>query len=120
ADVARYAAQFRRQQTVHVESLSTAIGELGGRAPATPTFNFPGSDQANFLALAYSIENTCVAAYNGAIPLLAGPALVALAGSLVQVGARHAATLAVLSGGAATPAGAFDAALDQTQVLARL
>src|SRR5581483_11348490 len=110
ADVARYAAQFRRQQTVHVESLSTAIGELGGRAPATPTFNFPGSDQANFLALAYS----------GAIPLLAGPALVALAGSLVQVGARHAATLAVLSGGAATPAGAFDAALDQTQVLARL
>jgi Ferritin-like domain len=83
-----------------------------------PQFAFPVTNQAGFLKLAYTLENVGVGAYNGAGPSLTNKALLAAAGSIVQVEARHAASIAVLTGGKITPNGAFDKPLTMKQVLA--
>jgi hypothetical protein len=71
------------------------------------------------LKLAYVLENTGVGAYNGAGPALGNKMLLAAAGSIVQVEARHAAAIAVLTGAKITPTGAFDKPLSKQQVLAK-
>ena len=78
-----------------------------------PTFVFPVTNQASFLKLAYVLENTGVGAYNGAGPVAPEPALLAAAGSIVQVEARHAAAIALLTGQPVTPDGGIRQAADQ-------
>jgi hypothetical protein len=84
-----------------------------------PTFAFPVTNQSSFLKLAYTLENVGVGAYNGAGPSLKSKALLAAAGSIVQVEGRHAASIAVLTGQKITPDGAFDKPLTKAQVLAK-
>jgi hypothetical protein len=83
-----------------------------------PTFAFPVSDQASFLKLAYTLENVGVGAYNGAAPSISNPAILAAAGSIVQVEARHAAAIGLLVRKPVTPDGAFDKPLTKAKVLA--
>ena len=45
--------------------------------------------------------------------------MLAAAGSIVQVEARHAAAIALLTGHPITPSGAFDKPLTKAQVLAK-
>ena len=80
-----------------------------------PTFAFPVTNQAGFLKLAYVLENTGVGAYNGAGPSLRDKSVLAAAGSIVQIEARHAATIAVLTGQSITPNGAFDKPLSKSR-----
>ncbi len=61
------------------------------------------------------LENTGVGAYNGAGPSLSNRALLAAAGSIVQVEARHAASIALLTGQSITPNGAFDKPLTKSR-----
>ena len=82
-----------------------------------PKFSFPATNQASFLKLAYALENVGVGAYNGAGPSLKSKALLAAAGSIVQVEARHAASIAVLTSEKITPNGAFDKPLTKAEVL---
>ncbi len=112
------AASFGAEEAQHVAALLDAIKSLGGKPVKKPTFVFPVTDEKSFLKLAYTLENTGVGAYNGAGPALKSKALLAAAGSIVQVEARHAATIALLTGGMITPNGAFDKPLTTTQVLA--
>lgn len=114
----RYATEFGDQEAEHVAALTAAVKQLGGTPVAKPTFLFPVHDQKSFLALASTLENTGVGAYNGAGPSLQDKALLAAAGSIVQVEARHAASIAVLTGMPITPNGAFDKPLTSKQVLA--
>ena len=65
------------------------------------------------------LENTAVGAYNGAGPSLMNPAYLAAAGSIVQVEARHAAALGLLTKQSGTPSGAFDKPLTKAEVLAK-
>jgi Ferritin-like domain len=95
-----------------------AIKGAGGKPVKKPTFVFPVTNQASFLKLAYVLENTGVSAYNGAGPSLVDKAYLAAAGSIVQVEARHAASIAILTGMSITPSGAFDKPLTTTKVLA--
>ncbi len=113
------ATLFGEEEAAHVGALTSAIKALGAKPIAKPTFAFPGSDQASFLKLAYVLENTGVGAYNGAGPSLTDKSLLAAAGSIVQVEARHAASIAILTGMSITPNGAFDKPLTKTQVLAK-
>ena len=113
------AATFAQQEQQHVDALAMAIKSLGGTPVTKPTFVFPASDQPSFLKLAYVLENTGVGAYNGAGPSLQSKALVAAAGSIVQVEARHAAAVGLLTGSAVTPDGGFDKPLSKPQVLAK-
>jgi rubrerythrin len=113
------AALIAGHEQQHVDALTKAISAAGGKPVKKPAFVFPVTDQASFLKLAYVLENTGVGAYNGAGPALKNPAYLAAAGSIVQVEARHAAAIALLTGQSVTPDGGFDKPLSKAQVLAK-
>jgi hypothetical protein len=113
-----YATLFGEEEQDHVVALSTVIKQLGGTPVKKPTFVFPASSQASFLALASVLENTGVGAYNGAAPSLQSKKILAAAGSIVQIEARHAAAINLLIGKSPTPNQGFDIPLTKTQVLA--
>lgn len=112
------ATSFGDEEAEHVAALTKAIKAGGGKPVKKPTFVFPVNSSASFLKLAYTLENVGVGAYNGAGPSLKSKALLGAAGSIVQVEARHAASIAVLTGQKITPNGAFDKPLTTKQVLA--
>jgi hypothetical protein len=112
------AKSFGDEEAEHVAALTKAITASGGKPVKKPMFAFPGSGEKDFLKLAYVLENTGVGAYNGAGPSLQNKMLLAAAGSIVQVEARHAASIALLTGMMITPNGAFDKPLTKKQVLA--
>jgi hypothetical protein len=116
-DAKTLAAEFGDQEAQHVAALAKAVKDGGGTPVKKPTFVFPATNQTSFLKLAYVLENTGVGAYNGAGPSLRNKALLGAAGSIVQVEARHAAAIALLTGGEVTPSGGFDKALTKAQVL---
>ena len=118
-DAKALAATFGDEEAEHVMALTKAIMAAGGKPVKKPKFAFPVTDQKSFLKLAYVLENTGVGAYNGAAPSISSKALLAAAGSIVQVEARHAASIALLTGGQITPNGAFDKPLTTKQVLAK-
>jgi Ferritin-like domain len=113
-----YAEQFGAQEAEHVAALTAAIKQLGGTPVKKPTFVFAATDERTFLALASTLENTGVGAYNGAAPSLQSKQVLAEAGGIVQVEARHAAAIDLLIGKSPTPNGGFDVPLTKTQVLA--
>ena len=113
------AATFGAEEAQHVAALSNAINAAGAKPVKQPTFAFPVTDQTSFLKLAYVLENTGVGAYNGAGPSLQNKQYLAAAGSIVQVEARHAAAIGLLTNQPVTPDGAFDKPLSKAQVLAK-
>ncbi len=113
------AQTFGEEEAAHVAGLTSAIKAAGGKPVSKPTFSFPVTNQAGFLKLAYVLENTGVGAYNGAGPSLSNKQYLAVAGSIVQIEARHAASIALLTGDMITPNGAFDKPLSKAQVLAK-
>ncbi|MGI8862861.1 MAG: ferritin-like domain-containing protein [Solirubrobacteraceae bacterium] len=106
-------------EQAHVDALTKAIKAAGGTPAPKPKFVFPVTDQASFLKLAYVLENIGVGAYNGAGPSLSNPQYLAAAGSIVQVEARHAAAIGLLTNQSVTPNGGFDKPLTKAQVLAK-
>jgi len=100
----------------HVEALEGTIKKLGGKPVAKPTFNFEYSGTSGFLKLAETFENVGVGAYNGAAPGIKSKEVLAAAGSIVQVEARHAAAIALQNGKEPAPE-AFDKALEEKEVL---
>jgi hypothetical protein len=113
-----YASQFGAEEGEHVVALTAAIKRLGGTPVKKPTFVFPPTDERSFLALASVLENTGVGAYNGAAPSLQSKQVLASAGSIVQIEARHAAAIDLLIGKSPTPNQGFDKPLTKAQVLA--
>jgi Ferritin-like domain len=100
----------------HVDALKATIKQLGGKPVAEPKFDFAYSDTAGFLELAQTFEDTGVSAYNGAGPMIKSKEVLAAAGGIVQVEARHAAAIRLQNGAEPAPA-AFDTPLDEKQVL---
>jgi hypothetical protein len=114
-----YARTFGEQESAHVSALTTVIRQMGGTPVAKPTFVFPAGDERSFLKLASELENTGVGAYNGAGPSLHSKQVLAAAGAIVQVEARHAAAIDLLIGQSPTPNQGFDLPLSKSQVLAK-
>jgi rubrerythrin len=100
----------------HVATLKGTVEKLGGKPVAKPTFDFEYSGTSGFLKLAETFENTGVGAYNGAAPQVKSKEVLAAAGSIVQVEARHAAAIALQNGQEPSPS-AFDAPLEEKAVL---
>jgi serine-rich repeat adhesion-like glycoprotein len=100
----------------HVEALAATVKQLGGKPVAEPKFDFPYDDTASFLKLAQTFEDTGVSAYNGAAPSIESKDVLASAGAIVQVEARHAAAIRLQNGEEPSPE-AFDPTLDEAQVL---
>ena len=100
----------------HVEALAATVKKLGGKPVMEPKFNFDYSDTAGFLKLAQTFEDTGVSAYNGAGPMIKSKEVLAAAGGIVQVEARHAAAIRLQNREEPAPA-AFDSPLQEKQVL---
>jgi hypothetical protein len=115
-DAAKLAKEIGEHEREHVLALSKAVKSLGAKPVASPSFSFPISDEMSFLKLAQTLEDTGVSAYNGAGPSISSPDILAAAGSIVQVEARHAAAIRLLRGQSPAPE-AFDRALDKSAVL---
>ena len=117
-DVKSLATTIRDNENEHVTALIGTIKKLGGKPVAAPGVDFGNAfkNQKSFLKLAQTFEGTGVSAYNGAAPAIESDEVLAAAGSIVQIEARHAAAIRLLNGRQPT-AGAFDKALDMQQVL---
>jgi rubrerythrin len=100
----------------HVEALTATVKQLGGKPVAEPKFNFEYNDTAGFLKLAQVFEDTGVSAYNGAGPMIKSKEVLAAAGGIVQVEARHAAAIRLQNSEEPAPE-AFDSPLSEKQVL---
>ena len=116
ADVRELADMFGTHEREHVAAIEETIQGLGGKAGPKPQFTFPIKDERTFLALAQTLEETGVSAYNGAAGQIRSPEVLAAAGQIVQIEARHAAAIRAARGLAPAPR-AFDEALDANQVL---
>lgn len=115
-----YSRMFGEHEADHVKALTAVIKQMGGTPAAKPTFVFPASSQSSFLKLASVLENTGVGAYNGAAPSIKDKEVLAAAGSIVQVEARHAAAINLLLGTSPTPNQGFDRPLSKSEVLAKV
>lgn len=103
-------------EDAHVKALAGTIKKLGGKPVKAPKVEFPYSDTKGFLKLAQTFEDTGVSAYNGAAPSIKSKEILAAAGSIVQVEARHAAAIRMQNKQPPAP-DAFEPALDMAQVL---
>lgn len=100
----------------HVEALEATVKKLGGKPVMSPKFKFDYSGTGGFLKLAQTFEDTGVSAYNGAGPMIKSKEVLAAAGGIVQVEARHAAAIRLQNEEEPAPA-AFDTPLSEKQVL---
>lgn len=115
-EAAAMAQTFGGEEAEHVAALTAAVRGLGGKPVAKPQTSFPRGSQSDFLKLAQTLEDVGVSAYNGAAPQIESLEVLAAAGTIVQVEARHAATIRLLNGEDPAPV-AFDRIMTAEQVL---
>ena len=114
--VRELALAFGTHEREHVSAIKETIEGLGGKPEKAPKFSFPITNESSFLALAQTLEETGVSAYNGAAVQIQSPEVLAAAGQIVQIEARHAAAIRTVRGQAPAPR-AFDKPLEMEQVL---
>jgi rubrerythrin len=117
SDVKKLATLIHDDEAQHVDALTATVRKLGGTPASKPTFAFPDTNEKSFLKLAQTLEDTGVSAYNGAAPSIQSKDVLAAAGTIVQVEARHAAAIRLKNGASPAP-NAFDKALTKDSVLA--
>jgi ferritin-like protein len=109
--------RFREQEREHVDTLTAAIGKLGGRAAEPPRPAFPARDRVAMLRAAQRLENLGAAAYLGQAARIQDREILAAALSIHSVEARHAATLNSILDKDITPTGAFAKPASMEEVL---
>ena len=111
--------ELRDNEAEHVDALTATIKDLGGKPVAKPTFAFGGAfgSRTAYLKTANVLEDTGVSAYNGAATQIESVDVLAAAGGIVQVEARHAALIRLARNRPPAPL-AFDKASDMDKVLA--
>lgn len=90
-----YARAYGAQETEHATLLAQRIGQAG-RTPVgeQATYNFPAfTDEKTVVSFLRLLEETGVGAYNGAARYIVDKGILAVAGGIAQVEARHAAIL---------------------------
>jgi rubrerythrin len=117
APVQAFLTTVKADETAHVAALQ---GALKSKAVKSPQFNFGTAvtSLATFEATAYVLENTGVAAYSGQAFNIKEPKVLAVALSIVTVEARHAGSIATITGQAIAMNGPFDVPLSAAKVLA--
>ena len=116
-DAAELTGVLRDHETQHVVTLSELIEKMGGTPLDKPRFDFGDAyaSTESYLRRSNLLEDTGVSAYNGAAPLIQDPAVLAAAGRIVQVEARHAALVRLLRDKPPAP-NAFDVASTEAEV----
>jgi hypothetical protein len=99
-------------EAIHVSTLIGAIAGAGAKPVEPCTYNFEAAltSADSMVKTARVLEAVGVSAYLGAAPLITSADILAAAGSIVTVEARHQAFIRVASGAEPVPA-AFDTAL---------
>jgi rubrerythrin len=114
----KFAQVVAGHEAAHVAALRKT---LGSKAVKKPSFDFKGTTgkQATFLKTARVLEDTGVSAYQGQAPNIKAAAVLAAAGSILAVEARHAAWVRDIIGDKnALPApDAFNQAMSMSAVL---
>jgi Ferritin-like domain len=118
AEQKQVAQEIASNEQDHVEALMGAITDLGGTPVEAPGVDFGNAvnSESGFLKLAQTFEDTGVSAYNGAGPMIQSKDLLATAGAIAQVEARHAARIRLFNGELPAPE-PFDPPLDMDEVL---
>lgn len=109
--------KFGREEAEHVQALTQAVKQLGGKPAAEPKAEFPLKDAKSVLELAATVENLGAAAYLGQAANIQSPEVLASALAIHSVEGRHAAALNTLLGESITPDGAFAKPADVKTVL---
>jgi rubrerythrin len=115
---ADYFTNFGAAEMAHVDAITATITKLGGD-PVKPldSYKFPAFDSREaILNFAKTAEDIGVGAYQGAAPAIQNKDILAAAGSIVQIEARHAAIVAKLLGMDPVPS-AFTSSLTVQEVL---
>ena len=116
-DTRNFVDVVAKHEATHVAFLKKA---LGGAAVKKPSFDFKGTNNTNqktFEATAQVLEDTGVAAYLGQAGNIKTKAILAAAGSILTVEARHAAWMRHIRQVAPAPL-AFDKPKTKAQILA--
>ena len=116
-EVKELATTFGEHEAAHLQTLTQTLEQLGGKAPPESNTRFSASSEEDFLRLAVALEDTGVGAYNGAVPAVETPDVIAALGTIVQTEARHAAAMRFRAGEDPAPE-AFETALTPKQALA--
>jgi hypothetical protein len=91
-------SEIGAHEAAHVETLTGVVTQLGGTPVAEAVYDFGYTDAAGFLQVAQALEDTGVAAYQGAAQfLIEEDELLTAALTIHGVEARHAAYLALLN-----------------------
>lgn len=95
-----YFTSFGGHEAAHVKALTDTLTKLGANpVQANAKYNFPAFDSREaILNFAKTAEDIGVGAYQGAAAAITNKAVLAAAGSIVQVEARHAAIVNLLLG----------------------
>jgi rubrerythrin len=93
AEARALAARLRDDEVQHVDGLRATSTSIGARPEDRPRVAFGDElrTESDFLKLANTLEDAAVSLYNGVAPQLQSPDLRAIAASIGQVEARHAA-----------------------------
>jgi rubrerythrin len=109
--------KFGDEEGEHVEALTAAVKQLGGKPAPEPKTEFPLKSAKSVLELAATVENLGAAAYLGQAANIESPEVLASALAIHSVEGRHAAALNTLLGESITPDGAFGKPADVKTVL---
>jgi rubrerythrin len=109
--------KFGAEEAEHVEALTAAVKQLGGKPAPEPKTKFPLESAKSVLELAGTVENLGAAAYLGQAANIQSPEVLASALAIHSVEGRHAAVLNTLLGESITPDGAFAKPADVKTVL---
>jgi hypothetical protein len=109
--------KFGAEEAEHVEALTAAVKQLGGKPAPEPKTEFPLKTAKSVLELAGTVENLGAAAYLGQAANIQSPEVLASALAIHSVEGRHAAVLNTLLGESITPDGAFAKPADVQTVL---
>jgi rubrerythrin len=115
APLKAFAETVADHEAKHVSFLKKA---LGSAAVKSPRFDFGDTvtDPAKFAATAQVLEDTGVSAYLGQVGNLSQRAVLAAAGTIATIEARHAAWIRDINGANPAPA-AFDVAKSEKAIL---
>jgi hypothetical protein len=114
-DVGKFAKIVAAHEAAHVKFLQ---GALGSAAVKKPSFDFKGTtmNEKKFMATAQVLEDTGVAAYLGQVGNIKSKKILAAAGSILPVEARHAGWIRELNHVSGAPT-AFEAGKTKAQIL---
>jgi len=107
--VPSYLSRVGNHEAAHVSAISDTIETLGGTPVSEAAYDFGYGTPSEFLGVAKALENTGVAAYAGAAPMIVNNEVLGAAASIHSVEARHAAFLNLLGDESPFPSAVDDA-----------